>query len=129
MTYRQSSRNSARELLLSILSEEEWNRFNQAGVLEIAAKCGVNRLNVNGPTRLLDSGTRNVVATTHFQILPAGSARDRVIAEYLLIRNDENLYWQTVRITPEKSRSRLYLLLSIAAFDIALLVTLFAQFR
>jgi hypothetical protein len=130
MSYRQSSENGARELLRSILSERQWNQFEQSGNLEIAAKGGIYRIRPNGPTQLLDSETRRPVATTRWQSATAASARDRVIAEYLLIRNDENLYWQTANICPPPaSGARLYFSFLMAAVDAMLLMILLAQFR
>ncbi len=129
MGYRPSSKNGAKELLLSILSEEQWNRFNQRGTLEIAAKGGIYRISVHAPTRVLDSKTRRVVATTRLHLTTSESARDRVIAEYLLIRNDENLYWQSATISPDASGSRLYRSFLMAAFDAMLLLILLAQLR
>ena len=129
MAYRQSSENGARELLRSILSDKEWNKFNQSGTLEIAAKGGIYRIRTNGATQVLDSETQRPVTTTRWQLGTTGSARDRVIAEYLLIRNDENLYWQTANISPETSGVRLYFSFLMVAVDAMLLMILLAQFR
>jgi hypothetical protein len=129
MSQQQSSKNAARELLQSIISEEQWNRFNQSGTLELEARGGIYRLSTNGPTKVLDSATRSVVAATRLQPAGAASGRDRVIAEYLLIRNDENLYWQTATILPEEPPSHRRLLLLMAAFDTILLLILLAQLR
>ena len=71
-----------------IISEEQWNRFNQSGTLELDGKGGIYRLSTNGPTKVLDSATRRVVAVTRLHPAAAVSPRDLVIAEYLLIRND-----------------------------------------
>src|SRR5262249_18665933 len=127
MSHQQSSKNAARELLQSIVSEEQWNRFNHAGTLELEAKAGIYRLSTNGPTKVLDSQTRHVVTMTRLPETASISARDRVITEYLLIRNDENLYWQTATITPEPAPSRQHLTLLMAAFDTILLLVLLAQ--
>src|SRR4051794_24408477 len=102
MAYRELSKDAARELLVSILSEEQWNRFNHTGILEIAAKAGTYRISMHDPTRVLDSEGRYVVATMRLNLPESLSARDRAIAEYLLIRNDENMYWQTATLVPEK---------------------------
>jgi len=129
MAYRQSSENGARELLRSILSDKQWNQFNQTGILEIAAKGGIYRIRTHGPTQVLDSETRRLVATTRLQLATPASAKDRVIAEYLFIRNDENLYWQTANISPETSGGRLYVSFLVAAFDAMMLMILLAQLR
>jgi hypothetical protein len=127
MAYQQSSKNAARELFQTILSEEQLNRFNKAGTVEIAAKGGIYRISTHGPTQVLDSETRRVVATMHFQPAATASVRDRVIAEYLLIRNDEDLYWQTATLSPETSSSLRPLLFLMAVFDAILLIVLLAQ--
>ena len=127
MSHQQSSKNAARELLQSLVSEEQWNRFNQSGTLELEGKGGIYRLSTNGPTKVLDSATRRVVAATRLQPAGASSPRDRVIAEYLLIRNDENLYWQTATIESEQPPSHRHLTVLMAAFDTILLLILLAQ--
>jgi hypothetical protein len=76
---------------------------------------------------VLDSATRRVVAATQLQTTGAAPARDRVITEYLLIRNDENLYWQTASIIPEEPPSHRHLTLLMAVFDTILLFILLAQ--
>ena len=129
MAYRQSSENGARELLRSILSDTEWNQFYQTGTLQIAGKAGIYRLRTTGPTQVLDSETHRLVTTTRLQLATAASARDRVIAEYLLIRNDENVFWQTANISPETSGARLYFSFLMAAVDAMLLMILLAQLR
>ena len=126
MAYRQSSENGARELLRSILSESEWNQSERTGTLEIAAKAGIYNIRPTGPTQVLDSETRRIVTTTRWQLATPGSARDRVIAEYLLIRNDENQYWQTATISADTSGARLYFSFLMAAVDAMLLVVLLA---
>jgi hypothetical protein len=128
MAYRQSQENGARQLLQSILSERDWDWFTQTGTLEIAAKAGIYRVCTHSPTKILDSETRRLVITTRWRGT-ATSERDRVIAEYLLIRNDENLYWQTVNISPDTSGSRLYFSFLMAAVDAMLLMILLAQLR
>jgi hypothetical protein len=127
MSHQQSSKNAARELLQSIISEEQWNRFNQSGTLELEGKGGIYRLSTNGATKVLDSATRRVVVAMRFRPAGASSPRDRVIAEYLLIRNDENLYWQTATIEPEQPPSHRKLTVLMAAFDAILLLILLAQ--
>jgi len=130
MAHQQSSENGARELLRSILSDRQWNQFEQTGTLEIAAKGGIYRIRTTGPTQVLDSETRRLVTTTRLQLATPASARDRVIAEYLFIRNDENLYWQTATISgPDTSGARLYFSFLMAAVDAMLLMILLAQLR
>ncbi len=129
MAYQQSSKNAARELFQSLLSEEQLNRFNKTGIVEIAAKGGIYRISTHGPTQVLDSETRRLVATMRFESSATASVRDRVIAEYLRIRNDEDLYWQTASLSPETSSSLRPLSIVMAAFDAILLIVLLAQLR
>ena len=117
MSHQQSSKNAARELLQSILSEEQWNRFNHAGTMELEAKAGIYRLSTNGPTKVLDSESRGVVAITRLPQTASISARDRVIAEYLLIQNDEDLYWRTANMFPARFNNRVLAEFVVAALD------------
>ena len=129
MAYQQSE-DGARELLRSILSERKWTLFELTGAVEIPAKAGIYRIQMTGPTQLLDSETRCLVATTWWQPATPGSARDRVIAEYLFIRDHENLYWQTASIcSPGMSSPRLYLSFLMAAADAILLIFLLIRLR
>lgn len=128
MAHQQSSENGARELLRSIVSDKEWMEFKKTGTLEINGKAGIYRVRMHGATQILDSETRRLVSTTQWEP-KAHSARDRVIAEYLLIRNDENVYWQTANICPDSSGARLYYSFLLIAFDAILLMVLFAQLR
>jgi len=122
MTYRQSE-DGAGELLRSIVSERQWIQFQQTGTVEIAAHAGIYRIHMAGPTHVLDSETRRPVTTTRWQPAVPGSARDRVIAEYLLIRDHEDRYWQTASIcSPAIDGPRLYLSFLIAAADAFLLM-------
>ena len=129
MAYRQSE-DGARGLLRSILSERKWTEFELTGAVEIAAKAGIYRIHMTGPTQVLDSETRCLVTTTRWQPVAPGSARDRVIAEYLLIRDDENRYWQNASICSTGiSKPRLYLSFLMAAADAILLMILLIRLR
>jgi|SRR5690242_18393 len=129
MTYRQSE-DGARELLRSILSEKKWAQFELTGAVEIAAKAGIYRIHMTGPTQVLDSERRCLVTTTRWQPATPASARDRVIAEYLLIRDDEDRYWQTASICSlGMSSPRLYLSFLMAAADAILLMILLIRLR
>lgn len=128
MAHQQSSENGARELLRSIISEKEWAQFKETGTLEISGKAGIYRVRMHGATQILDSQTRRLVTTTRWES-KAHSSRDRVISEYLLIRNDENLYWQAANICVDSSGARLYYALLLTAFNAILLMVLFAQLR
>ena len=52
---------------------------------------------------------------------------DRIIAEYVLIRNDEDLYWHTANIFPASWDNRTFAIFLAALFDVMLFVTLVVQ--
>src|SRR5437879_794172 len=101
MANRQSTEKGPRKLLRTILSDTEWNQFYQTGNPDVAGQAVIYRFRTSGLSQVLDSGSRRLVTTTRLPPATAASARDRVIADYLLIRNDENVFWQTAYISPE----------------------------
>ena len=127
MAFRQSSEHAAIDLLRTIVSDEEWKRFQRTGTLEIRGKAGIYRVDRRHATRLLDSETQRAIATIRWHPVSPEEVPDRVIAEYLLIRNSENRYWETANILPDKSGPNLYHSFLVAALDIMLLMVLLSQ--
>src|SRR3989304_6532390 len=90
----------ARELLRRILPEPQWTQFDETGVVEVSGSRGIYQMSCRELTRVFDSQTKRLRVTTCLQLSIPAPAADRIIAEYVLIQNDADLYWQTANIFP-----------------------------
>jgi hypothetical protein len=114
----------AKDLLRRILPESQWERFSETETIEVAGSRGTYRICTGDLTRLLDAKTRRPRAGACLQLTVPAPVHDRIIAEYLLIQNDEDLYWQTANIFPVNPVLAEFL---VAAVDALLLILLFAE--
>ena len=127
MDMRESPDARATALLRRVLSEMEWAQFTETGVLEVSGSRRTYRISPHDLTYILDSQTRRPVASACLQLSVPAPVHDRIITEYLLIQNDEDLYWQRANVFPaDLNRARIALLLA-AFLDTTLLVILFVQ--
>ena len=88
------------ELLQRVLPETQWAQFCETGILEVSGSQGTYRICARDQTRVLNSQTGRPVASACLQLSVPAPFHDRLIAEYMLIRNDEDLYWRTANIFP-----------------------------
>jgi hypothetical protein len=119
----------AKNLLHRILPEGQWEQFSETGTLEIPGSRGTYRISIRDLTRVLDAQTRRPRASTCLQLTIPAPVHDRIIAEYMLIQNDEDLYWRTANIFPAGLDNRVLTEVLLAALDALLLILLFAQLR
>jgi hypothetical protein len=131
----------AKNLLHRILPEGQWEQFSETGTLEILGSRGTlldvprcrahasRRISIRDLTRVLDAQTRRPRASTCLQLTIPAPVHDRIIAEYMLIQNDEDLYWRTANIFPAGLDNRVPTEVLLAALDALLLILLFAQLR
>jgi hypothetical protein len=127
MDMQSRSEATAKELLRRILPESSWKQFSKTGKLEVTGTRGIYRICTDGLTRVLDVQTRRPRAGACLQLTVPAPAHDRVIAEYVLIQNDEDLYWQTANIFPANLDNRVFAEFLVAALDALLLILLIAQ--
>lgn len=112
-------------LLLDILPQTERERLNEFGVIQIEGKCGKYTLSPYSQTQIVRSG--KTVAYACLQLSIPAPVYDRLIAEYLLIKNDEVSYWKTANVfnrTPDNFGVATLLMI---AFVVALAVNLILQ--
>ena len=119
----------AKNLLHRILPEGQWEQFSETGTLEIPGSRGTYRISTRDLTRVLDAQTRRPRASKCLQLTIPAPVHDRIIAEYMLIRNDEDLYWRTANIFPAGLNNRVLTEFLLAALDALLLILLIAQLR
>jgi hypothetical protein len=98
MNWYESTDSRALELLRRVLPETQWTQFSRTGLLEVAGCRGTYRISAQGLTRVFDPETGRPRASACLQLSIPAPAHDRIVAEYVLIRNDEDLYWQTANI-------------------------------
>ena len=111
-------------MLRSILPERTWAEFEEKGVLECRGKRGTYVLSPYSQTEIRDVASGRCVAYACLQLSIAAPAYDRIVAEYLLIRNVEDVYWETANIfLPGKNESGVATLF-LMSFNIALFVNL-----
>jgi len=122
-----SADNKAKELLRRVLPESQWAQFVDTGTLEISGSRGTYRISPFQQTAVLHSESRCPIATACLQLSDPAPAYDRLIAEYVLIRNDEDLYWQTANIFPVGLRNRDLAVFLVLLLDVMLLTTCIIQ--
>jgi len=119
----------AKNLLRRILPETQWEQFRDTGVLEIHGSHGIYRISPCDLTRVLDAQTRQPRARVCLQLTVPAPVNDRIIAEYLLIQNDEDFYWQTANVFPAVLHNRALVEFLLSALDALLLVLLFSRLQ
>jgi hypothetical protein len=81
------------------------------------------RISERAQTQIYVNGRHSAVACLQLSIPAPGC--DRMIAEYLILKNDERLYWKVANVLPLETRRFDYRLLLMLAFDATLLANLF----
>jgi hypothetical protein len=117
---------TAKNLLRRVLPETQWEQFNERETFEIAGSRGTYCISTHDLTRILDPQTRRTRARACLQLTVPAPVHDRIIAEYLVIRNDEDVYWRTANIFPADLDNGLFEFM-VALLDVLLLVLVFGQ--
>ena len=109
----------ARQLLCDILPQNALKEFLEKGFFHHAGKVGVYKIS-RSRTEIYRHGRLSAFACMQLTI-PAPSY-DRMIAEYLILNNDETLYWNKANVFPAKFRVVVDLsAIAILVFDVGLL--------
>jgi hypothetical protein len=113
----------ARQLLRSILPENTWTELEEKGFIQFAGKRGTYLISPYTQTEIRETASGRCVAYACLQLSIPAPTYDRMIAEYLLIRNAENVYWKTANIfCPRGNEFGFAASLFFIVFDIALFV-------
>jgi hypothetical protein len=120
---------TAKNLLHQILPETQWKQFNETETLEIPGSRGTYCISTRDLTRVLDPETRRPRASACLQLTVPAPVHDRIVAEYILVQNDEDLYWRTANIFPAGLENRVLAEFLMAALDTLLLILLIARLR
>ncbi len=121
------AKDKARQLLRSILPENMWSELEEKGVIQCTGKRGLYVISPFSQTEIRDAASGRCVAYACLQLSIPAPAHDRMAAEYLLIRNAEDVYWNTANIFSRSGNEFGIVTLFLIAFDIALCVNLLLE--
>jgi len=95
---RNRAEENARELLSSILPDDARTNLEEDGKIVYTGARNVYVLSRTSQTEIRDKTTGRLIARACLQLSVPAPACDRVVAEYLILKNDEDLYWKTANI-------------------------------
>jgi hypothetical protein len=95
---RSSAEEKALLLLKSVLSDDQWDGLERRGVIVFNGQRNVYVLSPTSQTEIHDKTNGRLVARACLQLTVPAPGSDRLIAEYLILKNDEDLYWRTANI-------------------------------
>jgi hypothetical protein len=121
------AKDKARQLLRSILPESSWTEMEEKGVIQFTGKRGTYIISPYSQTEIRDSSTGRCVAYACLQLSIPAPTYDRMVAEYLLLRNAEDVYWKTANIFSRTGNEFGIATLFLIAFNIALFVNLLLE--
>jgi hypothetical protein len=111
----------ARRLLCEILPERALKEFLEKDYFHHHGKLGVYRISRDSQTEIYRKG--RLAASGCLQLTIFAPSYDRMIAEYLILANDEQLYWTKANIFPARPIID-FRVLAVAALDVTLLLKL-----
>jgi hypothetical protein len=121
------AKDKARQLLHSVLPENAWTELEERGVIQYEGKRGTYVISPYSQTEIRDSASGRCIAYACLQLSIPAPTYDRMVAEYLLIRNAEDIYWKTANIFSRTGNEFGIATLFLIAFDIALFVNLMLE--
>jgi hypothetical protein len=121
------AKDKARQLLRSVLPESSWSDLEDKGVIQLAGKRGTYVISPYSQTEIRDPSSGRCVAYACLQLSIPAPTYDRMVAEYLLIKNAEDVYWKTANIFSRSGNEFGIATLFLVAFDIALFVNLLLE--
>jgi len=117
-----SARAKARQLLCEILPENALREFLTNGFFHHEGNGFVYRICERSQTEIYGKGELSATACLQLSVPAPGC--DRMIAEYLILKNDEALYWKTANVFPAKRKIFDFRVCLVAMLDLALLLKL-----
>jgi hypothetical protein len=121
------AKDKARQLLRQILPERSWADLEEKGVIQLAGKRGTYVISPYSQTEIRDNTSGRCVAYACLQLSIPAPTYDRMVAEYLLIKNAEDVYWKTANIFSRSGNEFGIATLFLIAFDIALFVNMLLE--
>ena len=121
------AKDKARELLRYILPEQSWSELEERGIVQVEGKRGIYVISPYSQTEIRDNASGRCVAYACLQLSIPAPTYDRMVAEYLLLKNAEDVYWKTANIFSRSGNEFGIATLFLIAFDIALFVNLMLE--
>ena len=121
------AKDKARMLLRQILPEHSWHDLEEKGIIQIPGKRGLYVISPYSQTEIRDLESGRCVAYACLQLSIPAPTYDRMVAEYLLIKNAEDIYWKTANIFSRSGNEFTIATLFLIAFNIALFVNLILE--
>jgi hypothetical protein len=106
-------------MVRAVLPDITWSAFHEKGFITFRGKRGEYIISPHSQTEIRDPATGRQVGRACLQLTIPAPAYDRMITEYLLLKNAEELYWQTANIFDNGAVSVLESV--FAVLDLALL--------
>jgi hypothetical protein len=111
----------ARQLLCDILPKKALAEFEEKGFFHHEGRVGVYKIS-RSRTEIYRNGRLSAFACLQLMIPAPGY--DRMVAEYLILKSDESLYWNKANVFPAKRAAIDVSVLALIVFDLALLLNL-----
>lgn len=118
------AKEKAKELLRQVLPSSSWSDLEDKGTIHWTGRRGTYVISPYSQTEIRDNLTGRCIAYACLQLSIPAPTYDRMVAEYLLIRNSEDLYWKTANIFSRTGREFGVATLFLLVFDLALGVNL-----
>lgn len=114
----------AYQLLQQVLPEKLWRDFENRGVVQLSGRRGIYLISPYSQTEIRDALTGRCTAYSCLQLSIPAPTYDRMVAEYLLLRNNEALYWKTANVFSRTGPEMGLAALLLTAVDLALAANL-----
>lgn len=121
------AKDKARQLLKSIVSEKEWAELEDRSIIQLTGKRGNYLISPYTRTEIRDLQTGAIKAYACLQLTIPAPIYDRMVAEYLLIKNREDVYWKTANIFSQSGDEFEIATLLLIVLDIALFFNMFLE--
>ena len=121
------AKDKARQLLRQILPERSWAELEEKGIIQYAGKRCTYVISPYSQTEIRDNTSGRCLAYACLQLSIPAPTYDRMVAEYLLIKNAEDVYWKTANIFSRSGNEFGIAALFLIAFNIALFVNLLLE--
>ena len=122
LTDRSSASAKARDLLCEILPLEARAEFLATDGFRFRGKRAMYRISRSAQTEIYLKD--RLTARACLQLTVPAPSYDRMIAEYLILNSDENLYWTKANVFPAKIRTFGLPEFLLVGFNLALLIKL-----
>ena len=121
------AKDKARQLLRQILPESSWSELEEKGIIQYAGKRCTYVISPYSQTEIRDNASGRCLAYACLQLSIPAPTYDRMVAEYLLIKNAEDVYWKTANVFSRSGNEFGIAALFLIAFNIALFVNLLLE--